>query len=165
MSFIATEPGHTPRPADASVAPERRATIVNDGWFPDIDLSALRDAMRLDGTVTHERLVDAVTGAIADVNAQLGTWQATQLSAGFGSLGDVPSPVIDGQSVRLTRYRSAVYRLAKADLTARYRDYDSTKSGAARAEELETTIDDDRRAAHWAINDITGRRRTTVELI
>ncbi|WP_198403762.1 head completion/stabilization protein, partial [Burkholderia oklahomensis] len=39
-------------------------TLTNDGFFPDIDLSALRDAMRLDGTVAHERLRHAARDAV-----------------------------------------------------------------------------------------------------
>jgi hypothetical protein len=44
--------------ADTTVsAHPANATIVrNDGWFPDIDLKDLREAMRLDGTVTLERV-------------------------------------------------------------------------------------------------------------
>jgi len=158
-SFIATEPSNTPP------TPAPGATISNDGWFPDIDLNKLRDAMRLDGTVTHERLVDAVTEAIAYTNAQLGTWQAQQVAAGYASLADVPASQVNQESAKLGHYRSAVYRWAQADLTERYRDFDSTKSGHAHADQLDPTVEDHRRAAHWAISDIVGRQRNTVELI
>ncbi|ABO53209.1 hypothetical protein Bcep1808_0187 [Burkholderia vietnamiensis G4] len=43
-SFVATA-------APAVAASPIDGTLTNDGFFPDIDLSALRDAMRLDGTV------------------------------------------------------------------------------------------------------------------
>jgi hypothetical protein len=159
MSFIATEPSTTP------ATPEPGATVENDGWFPDIDLLRVRDAQRLDGTVTDARLRDAVIGAVIDVNTRLQAWRAAHEASGIARLADVPARMIGGESVKLALYRSAVGRLAKADLTERYRDYDSTKSGAAHAGQLETTIDDDRRAAHWAISDIVGRPRSTVELI
>jgi len=158
-SFIATEPSNTPP------TPEAGATITNDGWFPPIDLNTLRSTMRLDGTVTHERLVDAVIEAIAYTNAQLSTWQAQQVATGYASLADVPASQVNQESVKLGHYRSAVYRWAQADLTERYRDFDSTQSGHAEADQLSATVDDHRRAAHWAISDIAGRQRNTVELI
>lgn len=161
-SFIATADPTTPQtpgsPADA-------ATVKNDGWFPDIDMNALRASMRLDGTATHERLRDATIDAIASVNAELGTWQAVQVAAGHADLSSVPAPTIGGESVQLARYRRAVYNLAHADLTGRYRDFDSTKSGGQKAEDLESTIDEARRNVRWALSDMRGLTRSTIELI
>jgi len=81
------------------------------------------------------------------------------------SLSELPADKIGGESVQLARYRRAVYFLARADLTEKYRDFDSTKSGANDADELVTTIDADRRNARQAINDMRGVPRTTIELI
>jgi hypothetical protein len=141
------------------------ALVTNDGWFPAIDLTALRAAMRLDGTVTHERLRCAVIDAIASVNTELAVWRDAQRAAGHACLADVPAPSIGGESVQLARYRRAVYHLAHAELTERYRDYDATKSGSQKADELDTTVSDARRNARWALNDLRGIPRTTVELI
>lgn len=157
MSFIATAP-ESPTPPDS-------ATVANDGFFPDIDLDHMRAAVRLDGTVTPERLRDAAIAAALQVNDELAEWKAEKIAAGFEQLVDVTARQIDGESVNLVRYRTAVYRLARADLTERYRDFDSTKSGVDQAEKLECTIDDDRRAARWSIRDLLGKSRTTVELI
>jgi hypothetical protein len=166
MSFIATEPTEpSTMPATPAPGTSTNASVQNDGWFPDIDLLHVRQAQRLDGTVTDARLRDAVIGAVIDVNTRLHAWRAAHEASGITRFAAVPAPEIGGESVKLALYRSAVGRLAKADLTERYRDYDSTKSGAAHAAQLETTTDDDRRAAHWAISDIAGRPRTTVELI
>lgn len=159
-SFIATAPAGA-----VSGSASNAAVIANDGWFPDIDLTALRAAMRLDGTVTQERLREAATAAMASVNAELATWRDAQLAAGHASLADVPAPTIGGESVQLARYRRAVYHLAHADLTERYRDYDATKSGGQRAEDLEATVCDARRNVRWALSDLRGIPRTTVELI
>lgn len=156
MSFIATAPSSTPTPA---------ATVVtNDGFFPDIDLDQLREQMRLDGTVTLARLRGAVVDAVISVNHELTSWKAAKIAGGITSLADT-QPKIGGASVYVTRYLSAVYRTAKADLTERYRDFDATKSGEDKAEQLEDTIGDDRRHARWAIRDILGIHRSTVELI
>lgn len=158
-SFVATAGTAAPSaPADATL-------IRNDGWFPDIDLADLRLAMKLDGTVPFERLRRAALDAMATVNADLGQWQAVQLAAGFVDLTAVPAPTIGGASVQVTRYARAVYSLTHADITEQYRGYDSTKSGGQKAEALEDTICQSRRNARWAMNDIRGIRRSTVELI
>jgi hypothetical protein len=120
--------------------------------------------MRLNGTVTDERLVDAVVSTVINVNGELADWKAASIAAGAVDVESM-TPQIGGKSVKATLYRTAVYRMSKADLTERYRDFDSTKSGAHEADQLDTTVDDDRRAARWAIRDLLGLNRTTIELI
>lgn len=159
MSLIATAP------ASSTDAPPDANRIANDGWFPDIDMANVRATVRLDGTVTDERLRAALVDAIVSVNTDLATFQGAQASLGRQSLAEVPAMNVGGESVHLSRYRTAVYRLARASLTERYRDFDSTKSGHQKASELECTIDDDRRDARWAIRDILGVGHYTVELI
>ncbi|MEB2499212.1 head completion/stabilization protein [Burkholderia cenocepacia] len=157
-SFVATA-------APAVAASPIDGTLTNDGFFPDIDLSALRDAMRLDGTVTRERLRHAARDAMLIVNDELAAWRARQRAAGAASLADVPGERVDGESVHVFRYRRAVYHLAHADVTEKYRGFDSTKSGGQVAAELAVTADESRRNARWAISDILGVARSTVELI
>ncbi len=149
---------------DASTTPDTTA-IGNDGWFPDIDLQHMRDAMRLDGTVTEPRLAQALIGAILHVNSELAEWQAQQQAAGVAKLEDVPAPKIGGESKLVACYRRAVYSTAKADLIERYSDYDTTAEGKKKAEQLDCQIEDQRRNAHWSIADIIGRPHLTVELI
>lgn len=157
-SFVATA-------APAVAATPIEGALTNDGFFPDIDLSALRDAMRLDGTVTAERLRHAARDALLTVNDEPAAWRARQRAAGAATLADVPAPRIDGESAHVARYRRAVYHLTHADVTEKYRGYDTTKSGGQVAADLAATVDDSRRAARWAISDILGIARSTVELI
>jgi hypothetical protein len=158
-SFIATANQAVPEtPTDAT-------TIGNDGWFPDIDLNELRETMRLDGTVTHERLRPATLDAMASINAELGAWQAEQRAAGHADLASVPAQQLGGISTHVLRYRRAIYNQTRADLTEQYRAYDATKSGAQHAEDLEATIGESRRNVRWALNDLRGIPRTTIELI
>jgi hypothetical protein len=158
-SFIAIAGPTAPAPIDAS------RTIKNDGWFCEIDLHELREAMRLDGTVSHERLRLAIVDAIASVNDELQEWQGVQRAAGYIDLASVTAALIDGVSSHVLRYRRAVYNLVRADLTEQYRSYDATKSGSQHAEELDATISESRRNVRWALNDIRGIARSTVELI
>jgi hypothetical protein len=154
-------PSITPEPNP----PAASLMVENIAWFPAIDLAAMREAVRLDGTVTHARLRSAVIDAIDEVNRELSTWRSMHQAAGVESLAELDADKIGGESVQLARYRRAVYFLARADLTEKYRDFDSTKSGAHDADERETTIDADRRNARNAINDMRGVARTTIELI
>lgn len=156
MSFLGNEP--TPSAAD-------EPNLVNDGWFPDIDLAHLRRAARLDGTVTPDRLAHAVVAAVLGINAELAAYKEAQQLAGHESLAAVPAPRIAGESALLAYYRRAVYCSAQADLIERYRDFDTTGAGDKAAEKLELRIDDLRRDVRWAVSDLLGRRRTTVELI
>ena len=57
MNYIDDVPV-TPTPA----APAEVKAITNDGFFPDISMPAMRDAMRLDSTVTDARLRPALVG-------------------------------------------------------------------------------------------------------
>ncbi|MBN3005571.1 head completion/stabilization protein [Chromobacterium alkanivorans] len=139
--------------------------IRSGSFWPELDPVATRAAMRLDGTVTAERLRGALIEAIASVNSQLAEWRRSQLTAGYASLADVLADEIDGQSIQVQRWQRAVQCLAAANLTERYRSFDSTAAGHKQADELDTTVDDLRRDGRWAICDIVGRGRSTIELI
>jgi hypothetical protein len=158
-SFLATADTGAAAPAPAA------DTLKNDGWFPDIELGALREQMKIDGNVTDARLRPAALDAMASCNAELRSWQVKQLAAGYAELAAVPAPQLGCESTHAIRYRRAVFNLVRADLTEQYRGLDTTKSGGQKAEELEATICEARRNVRIALADIRGIRRTTVELI
>jgi len=139
--------------------------ISNDGWWPDLDGEAVRAALRLDSSISAIRLEVALVNAILSVNRELDTYQVAQLALGYASLAEVPGPQIQNQSRPVHLYLRAVYCTAGAELAERFRSYDSTNSGNANADELTPSIDEYRRDARWAMSDLLGRRRTTVELI
>jgi hypothetical protein len=163
MSFLAVEPA-----TSVNAEPPVSSVVENDGFYTDIHLSQMRDAMRLDGTVTDVRLRQAVIAAILHVNDELRDWKLKQIAVGYASLAAVPADRIDRESVLIAHYRRAVYCTAKADLIERYRDYDSTASTLTdkkMMEALDNAPGEQRRNAHWAIADIIGRTHLTVELI
>lgn len=157
-SFIAAAP--VPAPAQPGGEP-----IGNDGFFPDIDVDQAYAAMRLDGTVTPQRLRASLVEAVISVNAELDAWKVAQQSFGRSTLADVPAPKIDGKSAHLHRYYRAVLCMAVAWLIERYRTIDATATGDRKAEAENLAVDDLRRDARWAISDLMGVARTTVELI
>lgn len=156
MSFIATGPA---APAMADVI------IENHSFFPAIKLSEFRTAMKIDSVVTAERAEHALKAAVIEVNSRLSRWMVGHMSIGIAHLDDVPLPAAAIPGQNQYHYLRAVWSLAKGNLVERYRDFDSTKSGHERADTLEITADDYRRDASWAINDLTGIPRSTVELI
>jgi len=164
MSFIAiAQPS-----AGGQVAVPDAGSVENDGFYPDIVLQDMRDSMRLDGTVTAPRLIEAIVAAIMHVNAELRDWKRQQIAAGFAALAAVPADRVNRESELVAHYRRAVYCTAKADLIERYRDYDSTASSLSdkkTMEALDNAPGEQRRNAHWAIADILGRPHVTVELI
>lgn len=156
MSFIA------PAPANRTVPPQ---VIANDGFFPEIPLDDARQALRLDGTVTDERLRFALVGAMLEAGNSLAPWKAAQRARGYTQLDDVPADKLDGKSRLQHAYIRAVYSLTKADLIERMTDYDTTAAGQKRAEWLSEASDDHRRNARFAIADVMAASRAVVELI
>lgn len=156
MNFLANPPA--PTPAEEPV-------LINDGWFPDIDLAKMRATARLDGTVTPDRLRYSTLQAVLSINIELAAYKGAQQLKGHAKLADVPAPQVDGKSAQIARYLRAVYSYVQADLVERYRDFDTTGAGDKAADKLELRGDDLRRDVRWAISDFLGIRRTTVELI
>ena len=155
--FVATPP--------VPPATDPQDAIVNDGWFPDVSIGEVRNAVRLDGTVTPQRLRAALVNAMATTNRQLGVFKFNQLEAGKSSLAQVSTDdTLDGQPRLVMLYLRAVMSWAKAELIERYRDYDTDGSNK-RLQDNAPAIDEERRNAQWAVRDILGQTHTVVELI
>ncbi len=146
MSFASA----TPVPRYPLTAEEESQETIegHDGW-PDIDLKMARIIMRMNGTVTIERLKESLENAIQNVQSELADWKSSKKE--------------DMSLKERGLYLRAVYFTAKADLTERYRDFDTTADGERRTEDLADSIDESRRNVRWAVSDILGRPRLTVE--
>ena len=155
--FVATAP--VP-PADASID-----AIANDGWFPTLSIAATRNAVRLDGTVTPERLRAALVNAMLDINRQLRSFKAERAALGQASLEAASAgELVDGKPRLVLLYLRAVMCSAKADLNERYRDFDADAANP-RLKDGEPSTDEQRRNAQWAVRDILGQSHVFVELI
>ena len=163
MPFIANAPGGQP-----SSTAQTSNIITNDGFFPDIDIANMRDAIRLDGTVTDARLIAATVDAIIFVNDQVKELKAAAQTAGHTSMAAIPAAQVNRQSVLIAHYLRAVYCTAKADLIERYKDYDTTATtldDKKLVSFLANGPDEERRNAQWAMSNLLGRHHVTVELI
>jgi len=160
MSFVARPPA-----SEIEQPPAEETPVVNDGFFPDIDPAAVREAARIPTSITPARLRAAIIGAIMTVEIDLRAFAAASIAAGHATLADVPAPQLGGASVQLFRYSRAVALYAKAELIERHRDFDTTAAGGGQADELTPTISELRRDAMHAIRDMLGVTRTVVDLI
>lgn len=151
--------------ATTTAAAETEEPITSNPFWPAIDPDNAREVMRLDGTITAARLRSALVEAVAKINSELLVWRTGRQAEGRAALVDVPAEQVDGESEHVARYRRAVYCTAAANLYERYRSYDSSHEGHKRAETLADPIDDLRRDAFWAVRDIIGAGRNTIELI
>ena len=149
----------------APTAPADEPEIISGPFWPNLDPTKIREAQRIDNTVPPARLRMAIIEAIATTNGALRAWREVQIANGNNKLIDIPADEIDDISILAHRYQRAVGCLAKALLLERYKDLDATGKGDRKAESLVDPIDDCRRDHLNALADITGRPRTTVELI
>lgn len=139
-------------------------SLTNDDWFPDIDGNQARETLRLDGTITDTRLEAALVNAMLSVNQDLHEFKEDHATR-FGELEAIPALEINGRHRLAILYTRAVVCTAGAELVERYRSYDTSVDGDRNAEALTPNIDELRRDARWAIRDLLGRTRSTVELI
>lgn len=150
MSFVSVAP-----PNHDSINNESE-TIIEQVWWPDISISDAREILRLTGTVTDARLFEALQNAVYSINDELKEWSVIYMNL-------QPVDLVDSRLVSL--YKRAVYFYAKAELTERYRDFDTTGAGERRADKLDDSIDESRRIVRWAISDIIGKPRLTVGVL
>lgn len=144
---------------NAPVSTENES-IQNDGFFPDIQLNDVREKVRLDGSVTNKRLIDSIISAMLEINDQLKTLKSKTVI-----FNELATSHIAGKPNTQLLYERAIYSAVAADINEKYRSYDSTGDGQKRGQELEPTVDDHRRNLRWAIRDLLGQPRCTVELI
>ncbi|WP_447739580.1 head completion/stabilization protein [Pseudomonas laurentiana] len=149
----------------ATSTPVPGVHINSEAFWPSIDLDKLRETLRIDSSVTSARLETAVIAAVISVNRDLAVWREAQQAAGYTSLEAVPNEKVQDQSQLVYLYKRAVECAAGAEVCERYRSYDTTAGGNKKADENEPTIDDYRRDQRWAVRDILGASRTTVELL
>lgn len=156
-SFIAASPA----PADPVLVP-----VCADGWYPEVDLTALRTRTGLDGTWTDARLIPMVREAADAIAGVLAGWRVAREAEGAPSLAAVaPADVLDGTPLAVWRWQAALDCRVRAAVILATRDFDSTKSGHDRADALEATADDWLARSHEALSRLMGRPRATVDLI
>lgn len=134
--------------------------IESDSFYPIIELDQIREIVRIDGSVTDQRLQQIIIEEVIDVNRIL-----SRLKEKASSLADLATTFINDEPDTDYLYLSAVSNGVSAKVNENYRNYDSSNSGANKAEKAELTVDDYRRNKQWAIQQLLGENHTIVELI
>lgn len=134
-------------------SPENSTVAIGGGFWPAIDVTAARAALRLgDGVVTHERLVAALEGAVIATVQALRDWQARQIAAGAATLAAVePDLTVNGDPYPMVLWTRAVRYAAAAELADAYTDLSATNEGVTRAQDKRQVGDDYRRTATVAV--------------
>ncbi|WP_313801019.1 head completion/stabilization protein [Sphingobium sp.] len=163
MTGLISSPVPAPEPANTAVAA--------DGWFPSVNLSDVRDRLRLgEGAVTNARLTEAIEGGMLHAFRELADWRTAHVLAGIADLAGVTELKINNRNYAVVLWERIVRYFAGADLAADYRDVTATDQGLDRAAEKDLTSDELRRRALAAVADLlslggTPVPRNRVELI
>lgn len=167
MSGFTFNPPNTD--AAPPVEPPAADVVAAGGWWPDVNITGVRQAVDLNTKVTAERVRDAVRQAIVDLASEpaMSAWRAEQLALGYTNLAAVPSREIqvDGQSDYCLRWTRAVYSLVAADLGERLLGQGLTAAGADRAEALGSEVSLHQRNVTHAVRDFLGRPRIRARMI
>lgn len=153
------------QPRDQMVIPPvpvEEPVIKNTAFFPDVDPKRMREEMRLEQTVTPVRLRTAIIAAMVETNAELAEWRDYQLSCGYQLLENVPTDMLDGESVRVFHYFNAVRAMTTATLYEKYRGVDASAKGDKKADSIDPTIDEMWRDMRWSIARIQDKARCIV---
>lgn len=123
--------------------------IAFAGW-PSVCLDTARELLRIDGTVTDDRLLESLTNAAYAIVSELAEWRKRQSADVFND-------------ERLSfLFQRAVHYYAHAELLERYRNFDVAKNGEKHYESVAAAAEDSRRNSRWAIADLLGQNRLTV---
>lgn len=134
--------------------------ISSRSFFPSISLDAIKEEVRIDGSVTDARIKQTLLEEIIDVNRLLSGIVQTDKT-----LIDLATDQIDGKADTEILYFSAIANGVAAKIAEKYRTYDSTNSGSKKAEEVSATINEYRRNKVFAIQQLKGENHSIVELI
>lgn len=135
-------------------------TVSSGTFFPSIAMDDIRKDVRIDGSVTDDRLRQILREEVIDVNRLL-----KNLIGTADTLAGLATSVVDDQPDTEILYFSAVANGIAAKVYEKYRNYDATNSGNKRADEMTPSIDEYRRNKHWAIQQLLGKNHTVVDLI
>lgn len=144
MSFATATP-----PLKQSAVADTPDCIQTADW-PEICISQAREVLRIDGTVTDERLHESLQNASYAITNELRDWHQAQPDDAF----------VDERLQHL--YRRAVYFYTQAELLERYRNLDVAKNGERHYASVEDAAGDARRTSRWAVSDILTKPRLTV---
>lgn len=148
-------------PAD----PPSADVVGAGGWWPDINITDVRDAVKLDTTVSPAKIRDSIRNAILEVSRELDAWRIAQEAAGHLTLAAVPGRQVDGISEFVLRWNRAINSVVGADLGERLVGTNVTSAGLERVDALRTDIDIYQRNVRHAVRDFLNLPRIRARMI
>ena len=153
--------------------------FVNDGFFPDLDLTVLQKRYRIDSSITLEALYGLVLAAVMLTNRGLYDWACAKVkTTGANTLAEVPAPhygfqppppAPDGQPIPSLHYASlyehAIFARVKGDLSRENSHHTMGKEGIQRQMSYRDLSADYYRQSVWAVRQIKGTHTTRVRLL
>lgn len=139
-----------------SSVPEGKDIIdCDDDFYPSLSLSDFRKFMRVDDTVSLDRIIEQMHMAIMMINHDISGWRSQQTAATLAVIG----------TDKLRAYRMAVYNRTKALIIENYRDIDTTGDGHAKADAMESRIDTYLQRSREMQRIVIASSRTTIKLV
>ena len=139
--------------------------IENDGFWPDFSLAQFQEAYRLPGEYLVVTLVDGLTTAMTEVNADLAKCKGKWQIAGVSSVKSADPMVLPERTFQAETYKRAVYCRAKASLLTEFptitRREIAENTGKEAPERSETFL----AFSQAAVRSLQGRGRMTAALL
>ncbi|AMO55981.1 head completion/stabilization protein [Endozoicomonas montiporae] len=123
----------------AHQTPEK--TIQNQPFWPDLELADFVDNYRIPSDLPEGTVTGHLINAAIQVNSRLVTYRAEQRQSGYEHLEQVPSEVINGQSIQVTLYHRAVCCMGKASVLRDFASIDRREPAENQAKTGEETED------------------------
>lgn len=129
--------------------------VAADGWFPATSTEDVRKAIRMgEGTVTDQRLVQAIEGGILSGLRALADWRTARALEGAETLADVTEDQINGKNKAELIWQRIVAFYAAAELADMHVDVSATDEAIDRNEEKRDTAGIYRVKAYDAVADL-----------
>lgn len=130
-------------------------TVEADGWFPATSTEDVRKAIRMgEGTVTDQRLVQAIEGGILSGLRALHDWRTARALEGAAQLSDVTEDQINGKNKAELIWQRIVNFYSAAELADMHVDVSATDEAIDRNEEKRDTAGIYRTKAYDAVADL-----------
>lgn len=129
--------------------------VAADGWFPATSTEEVRKAIRIgEGTVTDQRLVQAIEGGILSGLRAMADWRTARALEGAGALADVSEDEINGKNKAELIWQRIVNFFAAAELADMHNDVSATDEAIDRNDDKRDTAGIYRVKAFDAVADL-----------
>jgi hypothetical protein len=115
-------------------------TLVNDGFFPDLNLGELQKVYRIPAEYQQEMIEQKLRVAMSDCNQMLAVRKAEWIGVGINALVDLEWGDIGGKPVAVDQYKSAVYCRTKGLLLMEFATTNRREAAENEAKESDETF-------------------------